>query len=40
VGDANMPADLGGSIYLRLAAGEDVSHIEEKLQQFVNSGIE
>lgn len=40
IGNAKMPADLGGAIYLGLAAGEDVSHIESRLQQFVNASIQ
>ena len=35
VGNAKMPADLGGAIYLSLA-GQDVSPIEAKLRRFVD----
>ena len=37
VGNAKMPADLGGAIYLGLQAREDVSHIQAKLQQFIEA---
>lgn len=36
VGNAKMPADLGGAIYLSLA-GHDVSPIEAKLRRFVDA---
>jgi hypothetical protein len=39
VGNAKMPADLGGAIYLGLQAGEDVSHIQGKLQQFIEMSV-
>ncbi len=39
VGNAKMPADLGGAIYLSLQPGEDVSHIQAKLQQFIETSV-
>jgi hypothetical protein len=35
-GDAKMPADVGGSIYVHLAKSADVSSIEGRLSDFIN----
>jgi predicted nucleotide-binding protein len=40
VGNAKMPADLGGTIYVSLAAGADVSTIDESIRQFVDASIQ
>jgi hypothetical protein len=40
VGNAKMPADLGGTIYVSLAAGGDVSTIDEQVRQFVEASIQ
>jgi predicted nucleotide-binding protein len=35
VGNAKIPADLGGTIYVPLEKGKDVASIEERLADFV-----
>jgi hypothetical protein len=40
IGQAKMPADLGGVIYASLARGEDVAHIETSIRQFVTASIQ
>lgn len=39
VGDAKMPADLGGTIYLRLAEGAPVDAIESRVQRFLDGNL-
>jgi hypothetical protein len=39
VGDAKMPADLGGSIYVALDKTADVGAIEGRLQQFLETSL-
>jgi hypothetical protein len=39
VGNAKMPADLGGAIYLGLGVSEDVSKIAEQLADFVKRSV-
>jgi hypothetical protein len=38
-GDAKMPADLGGAIYLRLPAGAPVDSIESRLHRFLDTNL-
>jgi predicted nucleotide-binding protein len=38
-GDAKIPADVGGSIYVSLARDGDVSAIESRLASFLDSNL-
>ena len=38
-GDAKMPADLGGAIYLRLKGSNDIASIETRLTRFLNDNL-
>lgn len=38
-GEAKMPADLGGAIYLHLAEAHDVAPIETRLTRFVEENL-
>ena len=40
VGDAKMPADLGGTIYVSLPSAGEVSSIDEQVRQFVDGSIQ
>jgi predicted nucleotide-binding protein len=39
-GDAKMPADLGGTIYLQLQRGSDVSTIEPRLHRYLHDQLQ
>src|ERR1019366_5085833 len=39
IGDAKMPADLGGAIYLHLADPNDISPIETRLRRFLSENL-
>jgi len=39
-GDAKMPADLGGTIYLQLQRGSDVSAIEPRLHRYLREQLQ
>jgi hypothetical protein len=39
-GDAKMPADLGGTIYLQLRRGSDVSTIEPRLRGYIRDQLQ